>query len=267
MSDTSPPEHPSYRWRRYQFPERGAAPAEPDRFAALMNVLAFPRASQYDPVWVWLNMMGPPSPWLVEALAETLDLRPGMRVLDMGCGAALSSIFLARDYGLEVWAADLWISPTDNWARITEAGLGDRVYPLRVEASQLPFAEGFFDALLSVDAYHYFGLAEDYLAAYAPLVRPGGAIAILVPGDEGDEPAHETFRSLAWWRQHWAGSGLVDILSADRLPDGRELWLRFCAAGVAWDGQGSVRDQPDGPMLLAPSGQSLGFVRLVAARK
>jgi len=37
-----------------------------------------------------------------------------MRVLDLGCGKALSSIFLAKEYGTQVWATDLWISATDN---------------------------------------------------------------------------------------------------------------------------------------------------------
>jgi cyclopropane fatty-acyl-phospholipid synthase-like methyltransferase len=42
-------------------------------------------------------------------------------VLDMGCGTALSSIFLAREFGVEVWAVDLWVPPYDNFTRIREA--------------------------------------------------------------------------------------------------------------------------------------------------
>jgi len=38
---------------------------------------------------------------------QVLTLRPGMRVLDLGCGTALTSIFLAREYDVEVWATDL----------------------------------------------------------------------------------------------------------------------------------------------------------------
>ena len=46
----------------------------------------FPRASSYDPHWLIDNWMGPHVLWLAEWLAERLDLRPGMRVLDLGCG-------------------------------------------------------------------------------------------------------------------------------------------------------------------------------------
>ena len=55
--------------------------------------------------------MGPNVLWLTEALTQVLPLEPGMRVLDLGCGAAISSIFLARELGVQVWAADLWIEP------------------------------------------------------------------------------------------------------------------------------------------------------------
>jgi cyclopropane fatty-acyl-phospholipid synthase-like methyltransferase len=56
----------------------------------------FPRASKYNPDWVIANASGGANAlWLTEWLAESLDLRPGMRVLDLGCGRAASSIFLA----------------------------------------------------------------------------------------------------------------------------------------------------------------------------
>ncbi|MHC4732157.1 MAG: SAM-dependent methyltransferase, partial [Planctomycetota bacterium] len=86
----------------------------------------FPRSSQYDPDWVIQNEMGPNVLWITEALCEVMDLRPGMRVLDLGCGKAMSSIFLARECGVQVWATDLWIPATENARRIREAGLEDQ---------------------------------------------------------------------------------------------------------------------------------------------
>jgi cyclopropane fatty-acyl-phospholipid synthase-like methyltransferase len=83
----------------------------------------FPRSQNYDLNWVQENQMGPNVLWLAEAVSQVMDLKPGMRVLDMGCGKAISSIFLAKEFGLQVWAADLWISPTENWQRILAAGV------------------------------------------------------------------------------------------------------------------------------------------------
>jgi cyclopropane fatty-acyl-phospholipid synthase-like methyltransferase len=70
----------------------------------------FSRASTYDPQWLLDNAMaGPPVICLAEWLTGRMKLEPGMRVLDLGCGRAVSSVFLAREFGVTVWAADLWI--------------------------------------------------------------------------------------------------------------------------------------------------------------
>ena len=106
----------------------------------------FPRASRYHPDWVLSAVSGGANPlWLTEWLAEGLDLRPGMRVLDLGCGRALSSIFLAREFGVQIWAADLWFSASENAQRIRDAGVESSVFPLHVDARSLPFAAEFFD--------------------------------------------------------------------------------------------------------------------------
>jgi len=107
--------------------------------------------------WVVENEMGPNALWLTESLCQVMPLEMGMRVLDLGCGTAMSSIFLAREFDVQVWAADLWVQPTDNLDRIREADLEDVVFPIRAEAHDLPFADGYFDAVVSIDAYHYFG--------------------------------------------------------------------------------------------------------------
>ena len=52
-----------------------------------------------------------------------LPIEPGTRVLDLGCGRAMTSIFLAREFGAEVWATDLWIAAEDNEALPTLDGL------------------------------------------------------------------------------------------------------------------------------------------------
>ena len=65
----------------------------------------FPRSAAYDESWVTENRMGPNVLWLAESLAERMQLKAGARVLDLGCGKAISSVFLAREFGVEVWAS------------------------------------------------------------------------------------------------------------------------------------------------------------------
>ena len=74
---------------------------------------------------------------MAEWLTEALDLQPGMRVLDLGCGRASSSIFLHREFGVQVWATDLWCDVSENAQRIRDAGVGDQVFPVRADARAL----------------------------------------------------------------------------------------------------------------------------------
>src|SRR4051794_34627726 len=92
-------------------------PADPEAVAELWRVEQFPRSATYDPAWFHMNHMGPNVLWLTEALTQVMPLEPGMRVLDLGCGTALSSIFLARELDVSVFAADLWVAPSGNWER------------------------------------------------------------------------------------------------------------------------------------------------------
>jgi len=106
----------------------------------------YPKTAKYDASWIEQNWMGPNPLWLLEDLCERMDLHPGMKVLDMGCGKGLTSVFLAKEYGVTVFANDLWISATDNLRRFEEAGASGKVFPIHAEAHALPYAEGFFDA-------------------------------------------------------------------------------------------------------------------------
>jgi cyclopropane fatty-acyl-phospholipid synthase-like methyltransferase len=238
----------------------------------------FPRSSQYDPEWVAENQMGPNALWMTEWLCEQMELRRGMRVLDMGCGKALSSVFLAREFGVRVWANDLWIKATENWNRVRDAGVEDRVFPLHAEARALPYAEGFFDAIVSTDTYHYFGTDNLYLEYFVKFVEPGGQIGIVVPATmrelDGEVPQHLmriwepdyphqlfSFHTVQWWRRHWEQTRLVDIALADTLEDGWRHWLQSDRAFSGGSG-GSEADA-----LEADRGRYLGFVRMVARRK
>ncbi|WP_406196901.1 MULTISPECIES: SAM-dependent methyltransferase [unclassified Streptomyces] len=246
----------------------------------------YPRSNSYDPRWVVENQMGPNALWLLEWLAPTLGLealRPGARVLDLGCGRAMTSVFLAREYDAQVTAADLWIKPDDNAGRIAEAGFADRVQPVHAEAHDLPFAEGSFDAIVSVDAYQYFGTDDLYLPTLTRLLRPGGRIGVVVPAlrEEPEgleppehlepwwEPGYWCFHSADWWRRQWTRSGAVEVEAADWLDDGWRDWLLWCEVIAEESPEEWHRTMARrvGEMLRHDEGRALGFVRLVGRRK
>jgi cyclopropane fatty-acyl-phospholipid synthase-like methyltransferase len=120
---------------------------------ALLASPDFPRTSQYNPDWILSSVSGGAnSLWLTEWLTSKLDLQSGMRVLDLGCGRAGSSIFLRREFGVQVWAADLWFSVEENLQRVRDAGVADGVFPIHADARSLPFGCEFFDAIVSIDS-------------------------------------------------------------------------------------------------------------------
>src|SRR5437667_8776440 len=124
----------------------------------------FPRAAKYNPEWIMASVSGGAnSVWMAEWLCEALDLRPGMRVLDLGCGRAASSIFMCREFGVQVWATDLWFSASENLQRVRDAGIEDGVFPIHADARSLPFAAEFFDAIVSLDSFVYYGTDDLYL--------------------------------------------------------------------------------------------------------
>jgi SAM-dependent methyltransferase len=235
----------------------------------------YPRSSQYDADWLLENDMGPHPLWLLEDLAKDLDLRPGLRVLDLGSGKGATSIFLAKEYGVQVWAADLWIDPTEAAGNFAKHGV--EVTALKAEAHALPFALGFFDAIVCIDAYEYFGTADSYLAYITSFLKPGGQLGIATPAmtreirDLGYIPEHIkqlvgweaiAWHTADWWRFHWEITELVEVTSARLQESGWHDWLTW--AHAISDRNGT--HDPTVEMLEKDQGEYLSFA-LVTARK
>ena len=240
----------------------------------------FPRSNTYDLEWIIKNQMGPNPLWLTESLIEHMTIEPGMKVLDLGCGRALSSVFLAREHGARVWATDLWISASENQKTVTEAGFGDLITPIHAEAHTLPFAAEFFDVIISIDAYQYFGTSDLYLGYIVEFLKPGGQIGCAMPSTmkeigadipEKLQPFWDwefcAFHTPDWWRAHWAKTGKVEAETAAAVEDGWKDWLRFNDA-VAPTAQGWWVDDLANThkMLEADEGEYFGFTEIVATK-
>jgi cyclopropane fatty-acyl-phospholipid synthase-like methyltransferase len=210
----------------------------PESVTALSTKYGFSRSAKYDQAWMFDNSMGPNPLWLVEWLTRDMSLTEDMVVLDMGCGKALTSIFLAREYGCTVFANDLWVSPDENLARINLHSLQTRVFPIHSEAHALPYSKNFFDTVVTVDAYQYFGTDDCYLDYFLKFIKPGGQIGIVVPGWSKEKtspmppgleafPAGEftSFHTLDWWKKHFDQSEAVEIEKCDCLTDGKKIWM------------------------------------------
>jgi cyclopropane fatty-acyl-phospholipid synthase-like methyltransferase len=234
----------------------------------------FPRSSRYHPEWILASVSGGAcSLWLLEWLSETMDLRPGMRVLDLGCGRAASSIFLRREFGVQVWATDLWFSAAENLQRVRDAGVADGVFPLHADARTLPFAPASFDAIVCIDSFPYYGTDDLYLGYLARFLEPGGQLGIAGAGltreVAGQPPEHLRawwtpdvwcLHSAGWWRRHWDQTGIVDVAVADTMPDGWRYWLE-------WQERVAPTNTVEIEALRADRGDWLGYLRVVARRR
>lgn len=243
----------------------------------------FPLSSRYEKDWILDNQMGPNAVWLAEWLCEVLPLEPGMRVLDLGCGRAMTSIFLAKEFDVQVWATDLWITPDHNWQRAVRAGVADKVFPLRSEAHALPFPAEFFDAMVSIDAYQYFGTDVLYLGYLSRFLKPGGVLGVVMPAlmqEMGNViPEHLTrpqtngkvfwedgcrsFKTPGWWQELWAEDSSVTDVRMEILADGWRHWRDF---ETALEMAGKSIFPSDAQALDLDQGRYIGFVRGTARR-
>jgi cyclopropane fatty-acyl-phospholipid synthase-like methyltransferase len=233
----------------------------------------YPRSSRYDPAWVRALDMGPHPLWQLEDLLPELRLQPGQRVLDLGCGKGATSVFLAREAEVDVVALDLWTPEAELQQVVDAAGAADRVAVRHADARELPFPDEEFDAVVSIDAFEYFGTDARFLPGLLRVLRPGGRIAISTPAlrvDPYESPPPDAVTALVgwevaawhapgWWQRHWALTGLVTDISA-RMQDGsRDDWIRWALAA----------DEPEESMLTmlrSVGPDDIGFA-LVSATK
>lgn len=199
--------------------------------------MKFGKNTNFERDFLLQNLMGPNCLRIAEELTQEIQLGPGMRVLDLGCGTGLTSIFLAREFNVQVFAVDLWISASENYERFRQFSLDDLIIPIHAEAHELPFAHNYFDAVISIDSYNFFRTEPDYLDKHiVPLVKGNGIIAVSVPGlkkdfsqgapDELKPFWHENMNiySANWWKTLWELSPNIIIVQCFSHTCHEEAW-------------------------------------------
>ncbi len=234
-----------------------------------MNINGF----EIDEALIMENMMGPNAVRILEEMTRSVEIDEGMRILDLGCGKGLTSMFLAKKFGATVYATDLWISATENYERFKEQGMEDKIIPIHAEAHELPYADEFFDIIISVDSYHYFGFEDGYLDEHlAPLLKKGGRILVGVPGlkeeftgevPEELEPFYQHdyhFHTCQWWTELWKASKLVEGISSRELDCHQQAWDEWLRCD-------NEHAQEDIAMMEAEGGKYYATVFIGATRK
>jgi len=115
---------------------------------------------------------------------DLLRVRPGERVLELGCGAGGALIALAAAVGPAGRVVGLDLSPgmiSEAAARLRRAGLADRAVLLVGDATSIPWPDVSFDALFMAFTLELFDTPEIplVLAECRRVLRPGGRIAVV----------------------------------------------------------------------------------------
>ena len=157
---------------------------------------------------------------------------------------------------------------------ITDAGVAGQVEVLQVDAQHLSFGEAVFDAILSIDAFEYFGTDVNLLPTLLRVLRPGGAIGMSTPALRTDPyvqapPAAVTdlvgweaaaWHAPQWWQRHWELTGLVDDVTARMQPGSRDDWIAWARA------TGESDNGPLLTMLTSMDHDDIGFALVTAVK-
>lgn len=234
------------------------------------------KSEKYNTPELQAKIMGPNPVKLEEELLCGNKIPNGAVVCDLGSGQGLTSVFLAKEYGFTVYAADLWSDPQENQKFFDEMGIErGKIVPVKADAEDLPFEKNFFDAVISTDSYNYFGRNEKYLdEKLLPFVKGGGYIYIAIPGMKKD--CHDNLPKellLSWtpeqldymhdtdyWNAMVSKSKGVEVIEVKEMESNEEVWADW----LKQDNEYAVGDRKS---MEAGGGKYLNFISIVLRKK
>ena len=116
-----------------------------------------------------------------EQVMKAFELRPGMKVADVGCGSGYFTVKVAAEIGPEgkVWAIDAWQDMLDHLERrLLIEGL-ENVELVKVERDDPQIPKGGADMILMVDVYHYIKERAAYGKKLKEGLAPGGRLVVV----------------------------------------------------------------------------------------
>ncbi len=121
---------------------------------------------------------------ITQKTMRLMDLRPGERVLDLGCGSGWATQLLARvvGEGPQGFGQVVGIDISDEMVRQASAQSSEiaNIKFVVGSATQIPWEENYFDKVLSVESFYYYPDQERALDELFRVMAPGGRVFILI---------------------------------------------------------------------------------------
>lgn len=234
------------------------------------------KSEKYNTPELMKMIMGPNPIKLEEELLQEHKIPENAVVCDLGSGQGLTSVFLAKEYGFTVYAADLWSDPAENRKFFDSMGVSpDKLIPVKADATDLPFEKDFFDAIVSTDSYNYFGRDESFLdKKLLPFVKSSGYIYIAIPGMKKDchdklppelllswTPKQlEYIHDVKYWTDMVSKCAGAEVISVNEMESNDEVWADW----LKQDNEYAVGDRKS---MEAGGGKYLNFISIVLRKK
>lgn len=118
---------------------------------------------------------------MAKLLAQTGDLQPADRVVDVGFGFADQDMYWAETFGV-AHITGLNITPSQvklARQRVAEKGLSDRIELLEASATAMPLPDAAFDKVLGLECAFHFDTRADFFCEALRVLKPGGRLALV----------------------------------------------------------------------------------------
>jgi ubiquinone/menaquinone biosynthesis C-methylase UbiE len=116
-----------------------------------------------------------------EEVMGAFELRPGMKVADVGCGSGYFTVKVAAEIGPsgKVWAIDAWQDMLDYLERRVQIEGLENVELVKVDRDDPRIPSGAADIILMVDVYHYITERVAYGEKLRDGLAPGGRLIVI----------------------------------------------------------------------------------------
>lgn len=149
----------------------------------------------------------------LDAICRKLELKPGMRVVEIGTGWGGFAVHAASHYGCHVTTTTISAEQYQlACQRVAQAGLQDRVTLIQQDYRDL---EGTFDRLVSIEMIEAIGAAymETYFGKIGTLLKPDG-IALIQAITIEDHRYEQALRSVDFIKRYVFPGSFIPSVSA-----------------------------------------------------